>query len=279
MFTLFPNAGCFFTNELNLQIIKVNIFTIQWISPIIEQASTAWIHFLRGGGLSRPLGVLVNFFTQCQFCYFQLYLVLTPRKKRNIPPFAGVVREALAHPPHDLCLLCFSFVSLLRIDPLGQPYTKSFFAAMTIGPHLSGAQLSTSKQDWKSVQRCAIESWWKIANYAKWPDWPGWPDWPDRPDRPDKYSHQIDYERGGVRTVKHAKLRVSSFDEWVSQWVTIISARDASASENPQDWLVMTFFPGSSLSLTLTTCSREGCEGVLFFRFPAIWVFWSQAGR
>ena len=108
MFTLFPNAGCFFTNELNLQNIKVNIFTIQWISPIIEQASTAWIHFLRGGGLSRPLGVLVNFFTQCQFCYFQLYLVLTPLKKRNIPPFAGVVWEALAQPPQNKEFSTFS---------------------------------------------------------------------------------------------------------------------------------------------------------------------------
>ena len=36
---------------------------------------------------------------------------------------------------------------------------------------------------------------------------------------------------GGARTVKLAKLPVSSFNESVSQPVTIISARDASASE------------------------------------------------
>ena len=39
---------------------------------------------------------------------------------------------------------------------------------------------------------------------------------------------------GGVRTVKHAKLPISSFDEPVSEPVTIISARDASASENKE---------------------------------------------
>ena len=39
---------------------------------------------------------------------------------------------------------------------------------------------------------------------------------------------QIEYERVGARTVKHAKLSISSFDQ--SQ--TIISARDASTSEN-----------------------------------------------
>ena len=66
----------------------------------------------------------------------------------------------------------------------------------------------------------------KNANYAKWRDWP------DRRDWPDKYSHQIDYERVGVRTFKHAKLPISSFDQWVSEFDTIISARDASASEN-----------------------------------------------
>ena len=42
---------------------------------------------------------------------------------------------------------------------------------------------------------------------------------------------------GGARTVKNAKLPISSFDQWVSHceyqsvWLTVISARDASASE------------------------------------------------
>ena len=66
----------------------------------------------------------------------------------------------------------------------------------------------------------------KIANYAIEPDRP------DRPDRPDKYSHRIEYKRGGVETVNHAKLPISSFNECVSQWETTISAGDASASEN-----------------------------------------------
>ena len=57
----------------------------------------------------------------------------------------------------------------------------------------------------------------KIENFAKfklcklWPDPPGWPDWSD------KYSHRIEYERGGARTVKHVKLPVS-----MSQWVSYI---------------------------------------------------------
>ena len=53
----------------------------------------------------------------------------------------------------------------------------------------------------------------KITNYEKWP---GWPDWPDRPD---KYSHQVEYERGGARTVKHVKLPISSFvSQSVIEW-------------------------------------------------------------
>ena len=36
---------------------------------------------------------------------------------------------------------------------------------------------------------------------------------------------------GGARTVKHAKLPISSFDQPVSESVTIISAIDAGASE------------------------------------------------
>ena len=43
-----------------------------------------------------------------------------------------------------------------------------------------------------------------------WPDPPGRPGWPDWPD---KYSHQIEYERGGVRSVKHANLLIFSFDQ------------------------------------------------------------------
>ena len=37
---------------------------------------------------------------------------------------------------------------------------------------------------------------------------------------------------GGARTVKHAKLPISSFDEPVIDELTITSARDAGASEN-----------------------------------------------
>ena len=38
----------------------------------------------------------------------------------------------------------------------------------------------------------------------------------DWPDLPDKDSHRIEYERGGARTIKHAKLPISSFDQSVS---------------------------------------------------------------
>ena len=63
------------------------------------------------------------------------------------------------------------------------------------------------------------------------PDWPGWPDRPEWPDWPDWPTSQIEYERGGANTVKHANLPISSFDEWASQNVTTINARDASASD------------------------------------------------
>ena len=36
--------------------------------------------------------------------------------------------------------------------------------------------------------------------------------------RQTKNSHQIEYESGGARTVKHAKLPISSFDESVREW-------------------------------------------------------------
>ena len=49
-------------------------------------------------------------FVICQvpFIFNFIYLVLTPRKKRNIPPFAGVVWEALAHPPQNKEFSTFS---------------------------------------------------------------------------------------------------------------------------------------------------------------------------
>jgi len=75
------------------------------------------------------------------------------------------------------------------------------------------------KQDWKSVQRCATEGW-KFKKNDQTDHWP------------DKYSHPIEYERGGARTFKHAKLPISSFYQSVSEWLTIISTRDAGASEN-----------------------------------------------
>ena len=47
----------------------------------------------------------------------------------------------------------------------------------------------------------------------------------DLTDQGDQTDHRIEYERGGARTVKHAKLPISSFDETVSEWVTVIIAR------------------------------------------------------
>ena len=37
--------------------------------------------------------------------------------------------------------------------------------------------------------------------------------------RPDKYSHRIEYEMAGARTVKHAKLPIF---RWVSEWVSLL---------------------------------------------------------
>ena len=93
-----------------------------------------------------------------------------------------------------------------------------FFIGVLADSKLKGKsvifELRQLKQDWKSVQRCSTESWKfkKNANYAKLPDRS---DRPDRPDWPDKYSHPIEYERGGARTVKQSKLPISSFDQSV----------------------------------------------------------------
>ena len=56
--------------------------------------------------------------------------------------------------------------------------------------------------------------------------WSEWPDWPDM------ILTCVEYKTDGDRAVKHEKWPISSFGMSVSQWVTMISARDASASEN-----------------------------------------------
>ena len=53
----------------------------------------------------------------------------------------------------------------------------------------------------------------------------------DQTDLGDQTDQTDQTNRGGARTVKHAKLPISSFDQSVSESETIISARDTGASE------------------------------------------------
>ena len=46
-------------------------------------------------------------------------------------------------------------------------------------------------------------------------------DWGDHADHTN-HSHWIEYERCSDRTVKYEKLPISSFDEWVSQWLSSV---------------------------------------------------------
>ena len=106
-----------------------------------------------------------------------------------------------------------------------------FLLTRPIGKSLNGAnsasRRATEVKDWKSVQRCATESWKfkKNANYAKWPDWtdrpdrPDRPDWPDRPDRPDKRIREGWCENW--QTCKIANLQFQSVSQWVSQWRSV----------------------------------------------------------
>ena len=115
----------------------------------------------------------------------------------------------------------------------GEEKQEDTLESAQLGPVMLRLVNKTENLSKDALQKA--ESFKKIENYAKWLDWPGWSDWPDRPERPDwpdKYSHPIEYERGGARTAKHAKLPISSFDHSVSEWDSIISARDAGASEN-----------------------------------------------
>ena len=144
-------------------------------------------------------------------------------------------------------------------------------------------QFVKSCKDWPDWQDWPVWPYW--LDPPRWPDSlgrpdpPGWPDRPSRLTRPSRLSKPSREsrltrpsrafrltrltERGSGRTVKREKLTISSFDQWARQSVTIIiSARDASASENIGQLRIMknVFFAGSKLGKYKNGTILRSCE-------------------